>query len=220
MKKWMFAGVVLAWGAAHLDAAPLRVACVGDSITFGAYLPQRESESYPARLEAFACGAIVVTNLGDSGHTLVKAGRLSWWNSPAFQRLADFQPDAVVVMLGTCDVVEPDKLGAYESDLRALVDHFASLASKPRVWLATPPPIFSLRLWKLNWRLNHRVVPAMRRVAQRPSVAVIDVNAALRGRPELFPDDLHPNAEGADVIARTVWESMRGSWGADFPSRR
>ena len=126
MKKWMFAGVVLAWGAAHLDAAPLRVACVGDSITFGAYLPQRESESYPARLEAFACGAIVVTNLGDSGHTLVKAGRLSWWNSPAFQRLADFQPDAVVVMLGTCDVVEPDKLGAYESDLRALVDHFVN----------------------------------------------------------------------------------------------
>ena len=220
MKKWLATGLVLAWGAARLDAAPFRVACVGDSITFGAYLPQRDVESYPARLQALANGAMVVTNLGDSGHTLIKAGRLSWWNSTAFNRLADFQPDAVVVMLGTCDIAEPDKLGAYESDLCALVDHFASLASKPRVWLATPPPIPALRKWKLNWRLNHRVIPAIRRVAQRPSVAVIDVNAALRGRPELFPDDLHPNAEGADVIARTVWESMRGSWGADFPSRR
>lgn len=206
--------IALAWaaGLGSALAAPLRVACIGDSITFGAYLPRRETEAYPARLETLSEGLIATTNLGVSGHTLIKAGRLSWWNSPAFAQAAAYRPDAVVVMLGTCDVVEPEKLAAYESDLGTLVDHFKALPSRPRVWLATPPPIPTLRQWKLNRRLNRHVIPAIHRVARTHRAQVIDVNAALRGRADLFPDDLHPNAAGADLIARTVWEALREAW--------
>ena len=212
MRTGWWIGLVWAVSLGSTAAAPVRVACVGDSITFGAYLPRRETEAYPARLETLSDGQLATTNLGVSGHTLIKAGRLSWWNSPAFAQAAAYRPDAVVVMLGTCDVVEPEKLAAYESDLGVLVDHFTALPSNPRVWLATPPPMPTLRQWKLNRRLNQHVIPAIRRVARTHGAQVIDVNAALRGRADLFPDDLHPNAAGADLIARTVWESMREAW--------
>lgn len=206
---WWWIGLVLASGLDSIAAAPVRVACVGDSITFGAYLPRREAEAYPAQLQSLSGEWIATTNLGVSGHTLIKAGRMSWWNSPAFACATAYQPDAVVVMLGTCDVVEPEKLVDYETDLGSLVDHFKSLPSHPRVWLATPPPIPRLRQWKLNRRLNQRIIPAIRRVAQTHGATVIDVNAALHGRRGLFADDLHPNAKGADLIARTVWEALR-----------
>lgn len=209
VSRWLLSGLVWVCGVLPLGAAPLRVACIGDSITFGAFLPDRDVESYPARLQALSNGRLATTNLGVSGHTLIKAGKLSWWNSPAFDQAVAFQPEAVVIMLGTCDVVEPDKLAGYESDLHALVDCLSALPSAPRIWLATPPPIPTLRQWKLNWRLNHRVIPAIRRVAQTRQIPVIDVHAALRGRADLFPDNLHPDAEGAAIIARAAWDALR-----------
>lgn len=191
-----------------LRAVPLRVACIGDSITFGAFLPNRDVTSYPARLQALSDGRLATTNLGASGHTLIKAGKLSWWNSPALAQAVEFQPEAVVIMLGTCDVVEPEKLAGYETDLHALVDYFSALPSAPCIWLATPPPIPTVRQWKLNWRLNYHVIPAILRVAQTRRIPVIDVNAALHGRADLFPDHLHPDAEGASIIAHAVWDAL------------
>jgi len=195
--------------AAALEAAPLRVACVGDSITYGAFIPDRENASYPALLQTLSGGKILVTNLGASGHTLVKTGKLSWWNSPAFAESAAFAPDVVVIMLGTCDVAEPEKLNDYEPDLNALLDHFAGLPSSPRILVATPPPVTTIREWKLNWRLNHRIIPAIRRTCKVRNIPVVDVNSAFQGRHHLIPDALHPNAEGAAIIARTVLDALQ-----------
>ncbi len=192
-----------------LRAAPIRVACVGDSITFGAYIPDRETAAYPARLQTLSNGRLVTTNLGVSGHTLIKAGKQSWWHSSAFAEAATFRPDVVVIMLGTCDTAEPEKLEAFESDLNALLDYFTSFPSAPRILMATPPPIPTLRQWKLNWRLKHRIIPSIHHVSQTRNTPVIEVNAALQGRPDLFPDAIHPNAEGAAIIAQTVWDSLR-----------
>jgi acyl-CoA thioesterase I len=53
------------------------------------------------------------------------------------------------------------------------------------------------------------VVPMIQRVAADRRVAVIDLYAALRGRATLFPDGIHPNAEGARLIAETVARAIR-----------
>ena len=39
---------------------------------------------------------------------------------------------------------------------------------------------------------------------------VIDLYDALSNRPDLFPDKIHPNAKGAELIARTIQDALLG----------
>lgn len=51
----------------------IRVACVGDSITYGAKIEDNFLNSYPAQLQLFLGSDYLVGNFGASGYTLQKA---------------------------------------------------------------------------------------------------------------------------------------------------
>ena len=52
----------------------LRVACVGNSITYGAYIENRDRDSYPAVLGQMLGKGYEVRNYGVSAHTLLSKG--------------------------------------------------------------------------------------------------------------------------------------------------
>ena len=54
---------------------------------------------------------------------------------------------------------------------------------------------------------------AIEQVALGTHVQLIDLNSPLRARPDLFPDALHPNPEGARILARTVYGALTGDHG-------
>ena len=83
----------------------VRVACVGDSITYGAKIEDKFLNSYPAQLQQLLGGRYLVENFGASGHTLQKDANFSYWNHPNFKKSSDFQPDVIFLMLGTNDTV-------------------------------------------------------------------------------------------------------------------
>src|ERR1041384_7347597 len=80
-----------------------RVACVGDSITFGSGVVGRESNSYPAVLQHFLGNKFEVRNFGVSGATLLKKGDKPYWKEHAFTNATAFKPNIVVIKLGTND---------------------------------------------------------------------------------------------------------------------
>ncbi len=49
----------------------------------------------------------------------------------------------------------------------------------------------------------------IRKVAKKNGLPVIDLHAAMDGMPELFPDKIHPNEEGAKVMAKAVYQSLK-----------
>ena len=53
---------------------PIRVACVGDSITFGYGIKDRDKMSYPAQLGKRLGNKYEVRNFGVNGHTLLSKG--------------------------------------------------------------------------------------------------------------------------------------------------
>ena len=57
-----------------LQAQPIKVACAGNSITFGYTLQNRETESYPAQLQQMLGDKYTVGNFGKSGATLLNKG--------------------------------------------------------------------------------------------------------------------------------------------------
>ncbi|HEX6984910.1 MAG TPA: GDSL-type esterase/lipase family protein, partial [Planctomycetaceae bacterium] len=90
---------LLALWAAPLVAAdpadqdgPIRVACVGDSITFGSGVEERERNSYPAVLGRLLGERYEVRNFGVSGATLQKRGDKPYWTLDAFKDVSAFNP--------------------------------------------------------------------------------------------------------------------------------
>ena len=188
---------------------PVKLACVGDSITRGVGAKQ----PWPDQLREMLGDRWEVKNFGVSGATLMNRGDKPYQKLKAFQAALDYAPDVVVLALGTNDTkphnwkhFETD----YEKDLRDLVGDFAGLESKPRIFVCYPPYIAKDGNWGINESDTKAQIPAITRVAQDLDLGIIDVHGALDGRDDLIPDTVHPNTEGARCIAEAVFGSLTG----------
>ena len=81
----------------------IKVACVGDSITFGYGIADRTYNSYPSQLQRMLGGEFEVKNFGVSGATLLKKGDLPYWNTEAYRDALSYRPDVVYIKLGSND---------------------------------------------------------------------------------------------------------------------
>ena len=195
--------------AAH-SQPPLRVACVGDSITYGDKLEARETECYPAALARLSQGRLAVGNFGINGATALPTFFRTWADTLACRRALESNPDVVVVMLGINDLLGfRDRLAEYPAALRAVVARFQALPSKPRLFLCTLTPIAPPESAPdVNRLIRETMNPAIRAVASETGAAVVDVSAVFPNRMELLPDGLHPSAAGAKIIAQAVWAAL------------
>lgn len=187
--------------------APKKIACVGDSITFGAGVEDRPANNYPMQLQGMLGDAYEVKNFGVSGATMLKKGNKPYWNLKQFQAAQDFMPDIVIIKLGTNDS-KPGNWqnhgGEYKADYIEMIETFRKLESKPEVWICLPVPVFATR-WGINEEtVVGEVIPKIKEVAEATDAKIIDLYAPFGGKPELVPDKVHPNAAGAKLIAETV----------------
>ena len=132
-------------------------------------------------------------------------------NTSVFQGALDFQPDIVIIMLGTNDA-QPS-LWQYNTtfvgDYLEIVNAFKELASEPRIWIVLPPPIFSNQSGKIGPEyFDSTIIPLIEQVANETDLPLIDVYSALAGGSEYFPDGVHPNSIGAKLIADEVYNVL------------
>lgn len=196
----------LAQPAAGSAAVKIRVACIGDSITFGAGIKDRAKDSYPAVLQRLLGAAYEVRNFGVSGRTMLKHGDFPYWNEKAYKQALEFSPDIVVIKLGTNDS-KPQNWkfkSEFAADARALVDSFRALPSKPRVLICLPVPAFKVTFGIDGAIIEKQQLPILRQLAYETGAELIDLHTAHLGKQAWYPDNIHPNAEGAASMARVV----------------
>jgi len=190
----------------------IRVACVGDSITLGAGVENRETNCYPVVLGKLLGARFDVRNFGVSGATLLKNGDPSYWKLPQFERLTGFAPQVIILALGTNDS-KPQNWKyreQFSGDLRALLEHFAAWPSHPKIWVCLPPPVYETK-WGINEdTVSGEIIPLIKQVAKEKNVPTIDLHEALSDRPEYFPDKIHPNAAGTGMMAMTIFTALQG----------
>ena len=193
-----------------------KIVCIGDSITCGALLRNRKQNCYPAQLERMLGNQYSVRNFGVNGHTLQKKADKPYWGHKYFKASSEFEPDIVLVMLGTNDATKHNWKGidAYTADYRALLEHYLSLPCHPVVYAMTPPTEF--------WTRNHirvfdrpenqrvsKMAESIKGLSEVMPVGVIDINAATKNHPECFRfDGIHPDANGAKIIAETAYTEL------------
>ena len=198
------------------NAVAIRVACVGDSITYGAKIEDKFLNSYPAQLQQLLGGKYLVKNFGASGYSLQKNTNFPYWNHPNFQKSSDFQPNVVFLMLGTNDTKPYNWTGTenFLSDLEDLVIHYQTLDSHPEIYLMTPATVFSGHFkLKDNYKMQENVADiisnAILSFGKDHNLPVIDIHEATRTHPEYFLlDGVHPDSAGASAIAQEVYQTF------------
>ncbi|MEO7932075.1 MAG: GDSL-type esterase/lipase family protein [Chthoniobacterales bacterium] len=188
----------------------IRVACVGDSITQG--VGAENGKSYPSQLQELLGDDWEVGNFGVSARTLLRKGDFPYWKENAFRQAQDFQPDAVIIMLGTNDTKPQNwtHKDEFAADYTDLIQTFLALPTHPRVFVCRPVPVPEPGNFGINETNIQEEIKMLDRIIEAQPATLIDMHAALADHPELFPDRVHPNTTGAGLMAQAAFEALTG----------
>lgn len=122
----------------------VKIACVGNSITYGAGIANREKNSYPAQLQYYLGENYEIRNFGQNGTTVLTQGDHPYVQTKVYKDSKEFLPDIVLIKLGTNDT-KPQNWKYKEQfakDYQALIDTYRALPSHPQIILLTPVRCF------------------------------------------------------------------------------
>ena len=190
----------------------IKIACIGDSITFGyGIAPQdRQRYSYPAILQRLLGDNYQVANFGHNGATAV-TGFDTYVDQFEYQLSQEFAAAINIVMLGTNDAQSIYwDASAFQSALTNLVKSYQSLPTTNQVYLMQPPACYSQDLPGMEPNINQQVVyRSVQAVAAQLGLPVIDSFALTRGHPKWFTDGIHPNRAGNQKIAQLIYSKIK-----------
>ena len=188
----------------------VRVACIGNSITFGAGIKNRSRDSYPSVLARMLGDSYWVKNFGVSARTMLNKGDHPYMNEPAYKNALAFNPNIVVIKLGTNDSKSFNwKYKAdFMKDAQNMINAFKGLPSQPKIYLCYPSKAYLTGDGINDDIISKEIIPMIKKLAKKNDLSVIDLHTAMDGMPELFPDRIHPNEKGAQVMAKAVYQSI------------
>lgn len=202
----------------------IKVACIGNSVTYGYGLTDREHNSYPSQLQQLLGGQYMVKNFGHSGATLLKKGHNPYYKTNEFMDAIAFNPDIAIIHLGLNDTDPrdwPNYKESFEADYAWLIAAFKKSNPAVQIWICRLTPIFNghprfksgTRDW--YWQIQ-QLIPV---IAQANQTKLIDLHTPLYDRPHLFADNLHPDKEGAGIIAKTIYQAITKNFGGLKPDK-
>ena len=217
-RKWFFTFLFLVFIINTQAQKPtVKIACVGNSVTFGYGLQSSAETSYPSLLQQKLGSNFKVGNFGHSGATLLRKGHNPYFKTKAFSDMLLFKPDVAVIHLGLNDTDPrnfPNYRDEFVPDYTWLIDTIKKSNPKVKIYICSLTPIFSghprfvSSTFDWYWMLQEKI----KEVATIHNLPIIDLNTALKNRPDLFPDQLHPNEEGAAILANTVYQNLSGDF--------
>lgn len=197
---------------------PTKVACIGNSVTYGTGIENREQWAYPVQLQQMLGNAYNVQSFAKPGATLLNKGHRPFTQQEEYQQALNYKPDIAVIHLGLNDT-DPRNWPHYQDefigDYSGIINALRSANPRVRILVAKTSPITVAHRRFLagtrDWQAQ--INKTIEEVAMVNNVECIDFNAPLYPYPNLLPDALHPNAEGATLLAKTAYAAITGDNG-------
>jgi lysophospholipase L1-like esterase len=189
--------------------AQIKVACIGNSITKGAGL--KKTEAYPAQLQLVLGDQYEVKNFGLSGFTLLKNGDLPYMKTKMYRDALAWQPDVVIIKLGTNDS-KPQNWKYKEEYLPnylEMVTAFKALPSSPKVYVCYPLPAFLPMSGINDSIIRNDIIPMVKMVGKKTKSKVINLYRPFKKRANLTSDGIHPTSEGAIYLAKLIGKAIQ-----------
>jgi lysophospholipase L1-like esterase len=185
---------------------PVKLACVGDSITQG----WNGNPSYVPTLQKLLGNNFSVLNEGHSGATVLKNGDVPYWAQSVYTKTLGANADVITIMLGTNDTKSKnwDSHGSeFKSDYAALIDALKLANKNAKVMPVLPVPVCKDN-YGIRASILKLVIATIKEIASEKGLTTIDANTPLLSSCSNFPDGVHPNAAGADTIAKVIADSL------------
>ena len=190
----------------------IKIACIGNSITYGVGTRNPAKDSYPAVLGQMLGDGYEVRNFGVSARTMLMKGDNPYMKEERYRQALDYNPDIVTIKLGTNDT-KPQNWrykSDFKKDMETMIRTLRALPSKPEIYLCYPIPAYAVQ-WGINDSIIvHGVMPVINRLAAKYGLKVIDLHTPLTGMKECFADNVHPDEKAAVRIAQAIYRQLTG----------
>lgn len=217
-KSSLMLSMALIFSCVALAQEKIKVACVGNSITYGTGVENREVNAYPVKLQQMLGDQYEVGNFGKPGATLLNKGHRPYVKQQEYKDALAFAGDIVVIHLGINDTDPrnwPNYRDEFIGDYRSLMNDFRKVNLNVRFLLARMTPLSHRHpRFKSGTRDWHaEIQQAIETIARAEKVQLIDFHEPLYPYPYILKDAVHPDAEGAEILAKTVYEGITGKFG-------
>eukprot|EP01001_Neometanema_parovale_P007391 NODE_3697_length_1175_cov_40.188213_g3512_i0.p1 GENE.NODE_3697_length_1175_cov_40.188213_g3512_i0~~NODE_3697_length_1175_cov_40.188213_g3512_i0.p1 ORF type:complete len:228 (-),score=17.80 NODE_3697_length_1175_cov_40.188213_g3512_i0:133-816(-) len=132
----------------HAHTQPLRLACLGDSLTEGVHGGGKPYPTFLSQhLQAQGFNQVEVRGFGHSGATLMYHTNLPYNRTREWRAILEYRPHIIVVLLGTNDSKRKYFMKAggrlsFVREMKYMLSQLRVLSSSPDIILGIPPPAY------------------------------------------------------------------------------
>lgn len=204
----------------------IKVACVGDSITYGA-TSTKTGRTYPAYIQEMLGLDYFVLNAGISGYSIVSTDQYAYCLTEEYAHAKEFAPDVVLFALGTNDAnptpsqpykdwdnAANDRTNRFNQSTNELLDSFIEINPDVQIYMLIPPSLFKVGndSWSAEkWTegLKTHVIPLLREISEKRGLKTIELFDWSLEHKEVFVDGLHPKDESYKTFAQFIYDSIK-----------
>ncbi len=204
----------------------IKIACVGDSITYGTGSRDVNTKSYPAQLSAMLgtteyevksfgkAKAFMIDSRDFTDYKYTSDKAMAYKTTQEYQNSLKYDSDIVIICLGANDAYgsnknkSVDQVKYYYESAVALAREYQALPSKPIVYFMTPPSRFDNSAFRTY--VKDTIIPKMKEAAGVVGCDVIDLfsvtdaYAQKKDTKYFNKDGIHLAPDGYTLMAQTV----------------
>lgn len=207
------------------DGSKLRIAFLGDSITYGYKTSDPETMSYPAQLNEMLENRYAIGNFGknaayvldaeDKFNVKKDAKDRSYRYTEEYLKSKEYNPDVVIIMLGINDIRSiyalPEAQDDFVDTLVSLASEYYEQESVKKVYIATSIINHSNTTFIKEFA-DGPLAELQKKAAEKGNFEVIDIYEMTKDKlsnSDFFDDDnIHLNEKGYKIIAEAFYNFL------------
>lgn len=197
----------------------IKVACVGDSITYGHGVSNWNKNNYPAVLQRLLGNEYNVQNFGVSGSTTQKTGDNPYTDTKCYNPSIEYDADILVFMLGSNDSKPYNWIDreSFKNEYIKLLNTYMSDNDSLKIYLCTVSEVFyddntqtsGPSTFDIQRDKTDIINDVVREIASENGYSLIDIYSLTKDHTEWFKDNIHPDANGAKAIAEEIYNNIK-----------
>lgn len=193
-----------------LGQGAIKISAIGDSLTYGYGLENRQEQAYPSILLNLLGTHYQLSNYGMSGRSLLSTSDYPYLKEKNAQESLRAEADIVIIMIGS-----NDSRAAYWNkeqfirEYRNLVKAYLKLDSQPDVFLVSPPYVPTSRFGLNNEIVKNDLPEIIASIATELNVHFVNLYPITEGHMEYYSDGLHLTPLGNRVIAQEILSAIK-----------
>ena len=185
----------------------IRIACVGDSITYGYGLLNREY-SYPALLSRQLPDGFTVKNFGVNGSCAGEDLKDSYITAGLIDEITQWDPDLILFMLGSNDSKRNNWISRnhFIEGCGNILEQISD--NETDIIILTPIPSGRNAFGIRDRIVRNRIFPALKDYSRSKGYPMLNFREELKNSFFIYLDNVHPNRRGYQIISNEIFSYL------------